>query len=358
MTFQRHLFGLLVAVVVSAGAAGPLLAGGGIGGTGIVFGPITAFGSIFVNGIEFSTDGAEILIEGRPSRESDLRLGMLVTVSGSVNADGVSGQAVAVRYCDEVEGPLTENHVGADGIGRLRVLEQIVDVGPATVFDAGTTGVADIRAIPVNALVEVSGYSQGTGLIYATRIEVKERIWQGGKIEVKGIIQDLGIDTFRIGELTVSWAEAVLLPNVPMANGLYVEVHGSRGFDAQGRLIAEHVEREGHGIVGVSGEGDRVEVHGIVTSALANGIFHINGQPVEIKPDTRFDDGTAADLVVGAEVEAEGTMVNGVLVADEVEIEGRSRGRADSDADPQGPETLGRPVADEASPPPAVTQET
>ena len=43
--------------------------------------------------------------------------------------------------------------------------------------------------------------------------------------------------------------------------------------------------------------------------------------PSRITPDTQFEDGTAADLVVGASAEAEGVLgADGVLVAVEVEL--------------------------------------
>jgi Domain of unknown function (DUF5666) len=64
------------------------------------------------------------------------------------------------------------------------------------------------------------------------------------------------------------------------------------------------------------------EIEGIITAALAaDNTFQIGSQPVRITPDTQFEDGTAADLVVGASAEAEGVLdADGVLVAVEVEI--------------------------------------
>ena len=64
------------------------------------------------------------------------------------------------------------------------------------------------------------------------------------------------------------------------------------------------------------------EIAGIITGPLtADNTFAIDGQPVRITPDTQFEDGTAADLVVGASAEAEGVLgADGVLVAVEVEL--------------------------------------
>jgi hypothetical protein len=52
--------GLSIAVALWA------CSGGGISGTAFVAGPLAAFGSIFVNGIEFDTSTAVVTIEGDP----------------------------------------------------------------------------------------------------------------------------------------------------------------------------------------------------------------------------------------------------------------------------------------------------
>jgi hypothetical protein len=39
---------------------------GGINGGGVALGTITGFGSIFVNGVEYRTSGAQITINGQP----------------------------------------------------------------------------------------------------------------------------------------------------------------------------------------------------------------------------------------------------------------------------------------------------
>ena len=73
------------------------IGGGGIGGTGISStGTIDGFGSIFVNGVEYETGDSEILLDGQSASESSLRLGMVVTVRGTINDDGLTGTAEQV----------------------------------------------------------------------------------------------------------------------------------------------------------------------------------------------------------------------------------------------------------------------
>jgi hypothetical protein len=87
----------ILLLACGGGGGGTSLAGGGIGGTGISSGPITAIGSFFVTGTEWSVDPAtgQVLLDGEPFSENDLALGMVVTVEGTRAADG-TGTATRV----------------------------------------------------------------------------------------------------------------------------------------------------------------------------------------------------------------------------------------------------------------------
>src|SRR6266849_192945 len=84
--FGTLLFGTLFALASCGGGSS------GTGGSGVTtFGKITGFGSVIVNGVEFSTSGAMILRDDVPVTQGDLRVGMVVTVSGTHS--GSSGDA-------------------------------------------------------------------------------------------------------------------------------------------------------------------------------------------------------------------------------------------------------------------------
>ncbi|MDH3832360.1 MAG: hypothetical protein OEU48_11870, partial [Gammaproteobacteria bacterium] len=117
---QRTATGLLVTLSIvfavacgssggGGGGGGGGLSAGGIGGTGAVAtGTITGFGSVFVNGVEFETTGSSFDVDDdSAATEGDLALGMVVTIFGTINDDGVSGTANSIQYDDEVEGPVT-----------------------------------------------------------------------------------------------------------------------------------------------------------------------------------------------------------------------------------------------------------
>src|SRR3569832_1212735 len=93
MTGLRVKLSTLVLVLLAGLAActgdGTQPAGGGIGGTGVSQGPITGYGSIFVIGVEFVTSSSTILRDGTTDTQKEKRIGMVVTVDGSIN--GSSG---------------------------------------------------------------------------------------------------------------------------------------------------------------------------------------------------------------------------------------------------------------------------
>mgnify|MGYP000950075050 CR=1 FL=1 len=82
----RPLFGAALLACALSCSGSPM--GGGIAGTSSVRAPISGFGSVIVGGIEFDIDSAVVTIEGDPARASDLELGMVATVRGTVDASG------------------------------------------------------------------------------------------------------------------------------------------------------------------------------------------------------------------------------------------------------------------------------
>src|SRR5258708_21319331 len=94
------------AVLLLASCGGPTQLGGIQGsGSGVAYGPITGFGSIFVNGVEYATSNAQIRIDDQPGAESQLLVGEVVTVTGSVNSDGKTGTATQVTFSSDVAVP-------------------------------------------------------------------------------------------------------------------------------------------------------------------------------------------------------------------------------------------------------------
>ena len=299
----------------------------GTSSNSITSGVVTGFGSVFVNGVEFETDSSSFsLDDGDDGQENEdgLAVGMVVSVTGTVNADGLTGTAVHIEFDDELEGIVTANTVGADGTGTMTVMGQTVMVESTTIFASNVVGISSVDLVVAGNVVEVSGFSSSDGIVYATRIEVKLAIHSGEEIEVKGIIENLTETTFTIGGLTVDYRTAMLedIPDSVLVAGLYVEIKSTEGFNGSGELIASEVELEDDGDMDLEGdEGDEVELHGVVTAVNSDTAFEIGGHTVIITDFTAFEHGTAGNIIVGVSLEVEGTLnAFDELVAVEIEL--------------------------------------
>lgn len=316
--FIKRLFilSLFVFAGVLAGCGGG--GGGGVSSSAITAaGTITGFGSIFVNGIEFHTGSSSISIDDNPGIESDLALGMVVTVTGTVNPDGRTGTATTVRFDDEVQGPIGSAPVDPTGDG---VIKQFTVLGVAvsvertsTVFDNGVS----FDTLAQGDFVEVSGFAGPGGVLNATRIEGKGTFVQGvSEIEIKGLAGNVSGTTFDVGGFSVDTSAADLsgVPGGVVTNGMQVEVKGT----LSGTAIAASLVKQDDGLF--DDNLDKVSLEGIIAGYVDDSNFQISGQSVDASGAVF----SPANLVLadGIEVEVEGPIVNGVLVAIKAEARG------------------------------------
>ena len=304
----------------SAVASAPVPVGG-IDRSGQSVGVVTGFGSVFVNGIEFDTRQATITKNGQNAIERDLKIGQIVTVDGTRNDARTTGVAKAIAYRSNVEGPVTAVNLG---LKQLTVLGQTVQVDNATVFEGVTP--ADIASVTVNDNVEVSGLAGANGVILATHIEKRAA---PATLELRGVVS--GVDTtakrFSIGGQLIDYANATLVSftNGAVNNGDHVEVRGpSPATNAP--LQATRVEKEAGSPAGSSGA--HSELEGLVTRFVSPSDFDVAGQKVIANASTKYEEGTAADIKLGARAQVEGTVdANGALVADAMQVKAVSNTR-------------------------------
>jgi hypothetical protein len=321
-------------------------------GSTITTGVITGFGSVFVDGVEFETDDSSFSLDDGDDgveNEDGLAVGMVVTVTGTVHADGKTGSARHIEFDDELEGIVNTNSVGAEGTGTMTVMGQTVIVKTTTIFESDVAGIDSIDKVAAGNVVEVSGYSSGDGSVYATRIEVKLAMHAGEEIEVKGIVSNLEASRFDIGGLTVDFSSALFddsLPNGTLGNGQYVEVKSTAGFSLDNQLIASEIELQDDGDMELEGdEGDEAELNGIVTAVSPDTAFEVGGRTVIITMATSFEHGNPGDIMPGVYLEVEGELnAEGELVADEIELaiedDIEIQGTVEAVNDPPGSVTL------------------
>lgn len=306
--------------------------GGGSGSSStqtnsVASGPITSFGSVYVNGTEYDTSGAAVYIEDKLANESDLRVGMMVTI-----VEDSSGAAASVYHENELEGIVIANNIVSPATtGTINAMGQTVTVDANTVFESGVATITDAGMIVAGNIIEVSGHSTGTGLVTATRIEVKAvdlaiyLISHPEGVELKGVVENnsAAASTFSIGSMTIDYSGATLSGLAAgISDGLYVEVKSTAGINSAGVLVASAVEREDDGTIEDEGaEDDEYEIRGMVMAMSADTIT-VDSQVVTITVDTEFADGVRADIVLGTMVEVEAYFdAAGDLIATQIELE-------------------------------------
>lgn len=312
---------LLSQLIACGGGGGGTFADGGIGGSGVVSaGVVTAKGSIFVNDIQYSVEGATFIRNGEivtlSENEGFTQVGMVVELKGTINDDGLTGQATEILFEDVVEGTIDSSVSNTPGIKTLTILAQqvIVEEG-LTKFDA-QLNYADIDS--ESGFIEISGFRRPDGTIQATYIELKSA--PAGKFEVVGPAISITPDSFMIGSLTVT---ADSLPSLQSGN--IVKAEGTTYDQGTQTLTATSVALQPSGLR--AEDADHAEIEGFVsggptgTPIPVGAIFQVDGQDVQYSIDTIFAGGAEADLVNSVKVEAEGPLVGGILMAEKIDFE-------------------------------------
>ncbi len=315
--------GLVLLITACGGGGGGTISNpiAGITGTGIsgggtltpikTVGTITGFGSIFVNGIEFETDTASVTLDDNPGVQGDLKLGMVVKITGQIDDSGLAGQASVVSFDDEVQGPVSAIVVlGDPNKKQITILNKTIIVDQvSTVFD-GTT----FANLVIGDLLEISGYHDASNNLIATRVERKELfVSNSSEIEIKGVVSNLTASTFSLDAFTINFGSANLsdVPGGLLTAGMAVEVKGTLSGNT---INASEVDQEDD----FFGEDEsKISMEGLITDFTGIDSFYINGQQVNASSATLFP--ATLTLANSISIEAEGPIVNGILMATKVE---------------------------------------
>jgi hypothetical protein len=204
----------------------------------VTTGPISGFGSVVSNGIEFGTDSATILINGDPGGMDDLHVGMIVSIRGTIDVDSGIAEAGEIRFGSDVEGPIAAINSTA---GTLSVLGQTVLVDELTMFDE-----TDFDSLAAGNVVRISGQLRSQDRIQATHIHRMALEYQAGmRMQIRGEIEDLDPVTlrFRIGDQVCDYSGATLdLGGSDLADGLYVEVTSATPLGDDGDMILDRIQ--------------------------------------------------------------------------------------------------------------------
>lgn len=288
---------------------------GGISTSAI--GPVTGFGSIFLNGERYALDNAEIRVDGDPATQADLAIGQVVALTGTSDEAAGTRTATTVNYESNLEGPVSSVN---SRTGTLTILGQTVTVDANTVWGGPLAG-NGIAGIVPGELLEISGLT-GTGPgLRGTRVE------RSGPLDtyvISGIVADLrpAESTFLIGAQRVNYSAATLagFSDGQLGNGDRVRVK-TRATE-QDTLAATTVTLSDSKIS--ANPEDTGEIEGLVRKLVVDAgtaNFELSGVAVRTNSATEFSGGTFTSLTPDARVEAEGKFAaNGILVADKIEF--------------------------------------
>lgn len=326
---KLYLVSMLTAALAIAGCGGGSETVAGIDARGnlpptavAAQGAITGFGSVIVNGVTYDTSSASFTIDGTVGAQSDLAVGDVVVLLGTVESDGTSPTALSVTFDDAVQGPIT----AIDPVAQtLTVLGQTVRIDAETSFDDGISP-RNLDGLSVDDVVEVSGFFLADGSISATRIEPKPA---GDELELTGIVNNQVGTTFEINGFVVDFGSAMLqdFPGGTPEDGQRVEAKGD-GLGGLGQLIATRVQFKGSDF---GDDGVHVELEGFVTRFASLTDFDVEGVPVTTNAQTIYENGTSIDVALNRKLEVEGEInAAGLLVATKVEIKASGFIRVDA----------------------------
>ncbi|WP_020396924.1 DUF5666 domain-containing protein [Thiolinea disciformis] len=306
---------VIVSLLLTACVDTTLVAEGGMTGTGISAGRITGFGSIYVNGVHYNVDNAAFYRDGVSSNQSSFATGEFVTVSGSVNMDGMTGVATKVEFDGLVSGAISA--FGTNG-KTLSVLGQTIYVDLFTVLH-GFDQLSDLR---LGNVIQVSGTRTADGSIRASSIALLSDSYTAGDgLTVQGVVSQLQAaqKTFQMGGLTVDYTTATIAGwnGASLADLQEVQVLANQA--PQGLVLkAQHIIAK---VKPSYNTHSRLELEGVVTAKNSATQFTVDDQVVVTSVATRFKGLSADQIQIGLALEVNGKIDSaGVLQAALIEL--------------------------------------
>ncbi|MBC8211802.1 MAG: hypothetical protein H8E21_12130 [Gammaproteobacteria bacterium] len=302
-------------------------------------GVITQFGSVYVNGVRYKTENSTIIsaddgseLAKNPSDDvvkSLLGLGQVVTVRGT-RTDDSNGTASTIIFDNELAGKVSS--VSADA--SFVILGQTISITPDTIIDDSLIEAVrqsglpsdqrpDLRfgdplltetldqLLPIDStIIVVSGFPSQNGF-EATRIEdgtnTVGSVTPGTfTAEVKGRVSNHTGSQFTLNGLTVQYLSSALdsedFPDsTPLADGMFVEVHGS--VDSATQITATRIEREDllDKLVDSSFSSGELEIEGVIQKVVADatgtgGLVTINGYEIRVNDVAQFSQGLRIEI--------------------------------------------------------------
>lgn len=305
---------LLAAALIVGCSGGSSTAG--IEGTGDIMaakGTVTAFGSIWVNGVRFDTTDAVVNVDDQLVSEDAILPGMVVNIEATIDAAGLA-HARTVSADVLLQGPVTQLNPTALPYYQLHVLGQTVVVPEEVVWAGVQQG-----ELTVGLPVRISGLVRSDGTVLATRIDTIEA---ADTLEVEGIVAALDPMQLRltVGSLQVDYAAAEFADGSSdqLALGQRISVRGRLASGDAEVLVASEIRVESN--APNKAKGTAVVWEGLIESYNPAGVFELNDLVVDATA-AAVERGSVNQLGNGVRVSVAGRMnAEGVLVAESVKL--------------------------------------
>jgi len=286
-------------------------------GESLSSGVVSAFGSIYINGVKYDTTNAKFVngdLDDLPNAEQDLDVGDVVWIRGTVNEDGVTGIAHTVIYDIDLIGTVG---VISPSTSTINVLGRTVQVNSDTVF-GDNFALSELSDIALGDVLKISGFDQLNGSLLATRID-KDISTTDSMYKIEGMISalDLAAASLNIGSQIINYSafNASFTPSVNQ----WIEVKGT--LNDSGILIADDIEIETRqGNYGLSA-GDvtnelsantTITLEGVISEYTDSSTFAINGYAVQTDSQTLYIGGNVNDIAIGVRLSVKGVrLTNG-----------------------------------------------
>ncbi|HXE96005.1 MAG TPA: DUF5666 domain-containing protein [Dongiaceae bacterium] len=292
----------------------------------VATGTIIGFGSVIVNGIRFTRKGGladdrvKLGFENNSSAsEQNLRVGMIVKVTGTIDAATDTGEYESIEFQPEIRGPLDTGGVDT-AAGTLTIMGRKVQIDTNTNFEniRDLTEIGSELQAERQPELEISGnLDNATGILHATRVARKADDFNAlpdKVVQIKGEISNANIagGSFNIGSVTVKLDTAALgagTVRADIADGAVFEVKGTLNGTA---ITAINVEKKAAVEAMMN---SLVCIKGTATGGIDDKTLTINGPNGAITVNASaasFQIGdasaTSAIAAAGASVEVEGVL--------------------------------------------------
>lgn len=314
---------LLVAVVMGLIACAQQVsrrADGGMTGTGsplVTIGTVSKFGSVIVNGIEWNSDNARVVVNGKPATTKGLSLGMVVRVEGNQEGDSLRGVASSIQYESDLVGPLNAATIQRDGVTtKFSVAGQPIYADSTTVLE----GFEQIAALKDGDQLEISGYRDRYYALHATWIRRNTDGADG--IRVKGVVSNVAERSFKVEGLTVRYPKELDMRASLIKEGTFVAISGKR--DAANAMLVKATSLTPISVAVALPEDTPVIMEGLIKGVTTAG-FTMHNRPIKLGDTTTFERGSATDLREDTKVHVIGRFKSGTFAATKVIVAVRTQ---------------------------------